>query len=82
MTTAQDKIDKVITDMAEEIRPIVQEIEQSIATSQNHYGEYMSVLSQLGDKPGYKRVIAAALVEAGANRKGVRDALAAHGINI
>ena len=54
--------------------PLVQKIESSIATTQNHYGRYGQILAQFskGD-PVIAKVIMLALERAGANPQGLRD---------
>lgn len=69
----------ILKDVAIDLEPLVRDIEDSPMTTQNHYGDYMSVLSQAGDSDN-KRFIALALIDAGANKQGVRDALRAHGL--
>jgi len=69
----------ILKDIAKDLEPLVREVEQSPMTTQNHYGDYMSILSQSGDADN-KRFIALALIDAGANKQGVRDALRAHGL--
>lgn len=55
-------------------RDTVQRIENGIATTRNHYGEYMAVLS-IVDSPQRKRTLADTLIACGANKQGVLDAL-------
>jgi RNA binding exosome subunit len=69
----------ILRDIARDLEPLVRDIEDSPMTTQNHYGDYMSVLSQAGDSDN-RRFIALALIDAGANKQGVRDALRAHGL--
>jgi hypothetical protein len=67
---------RLIREAAPDFIPAVQDIEKSIKTTQNHYGRYASVISQLakGDK-NKSFFYGACLIEAGANRQGVIDAL-------
>jgi hypothetical protein len=70
------EIDALIADLAEDLKPAVQEIEGSIKTTQNHYGRYMSLLSLMGDgKPDLMKILGVALIKAGANRGGVNSAM-------
>lgn len=55
-------------------RATVRSIESGIATTRNHYGEYMAVLS-IVDSSERKRTLADTLIACGANRQGVIDAL-------
>ena len=66
------KQQQFVTECAADFKPLVMKIESGIATTQNHYGKYGAVISQLSK--GNKNAagfIALALVEAGANRLGV-----------
>ena len=86
----RDALDAVIDTMAEVVKPLVQSIEASIPTTQNHYAEYMTVIHVLatqcpvGDNPEMIRKvhigIGVALQRAGANHKGVQSALRAMGM--
>jgi hypothetical protein len=80
MESNQMNIDAIVKDLAKDLKPLVRDIEDSPKTTQNHYGSYMSVLSQIGGDADNKRLIALALIDAGANEQGVRDALRAHGV--
>jgi hypothetical protein len=68
--------EQVLKDLADDLRGLVSEIESSVKTTQNHYGRYMGIIQQVakGDKVA-ATIIAEALVIAGANKKGVRDAM-------
>jgi hypothetical protein len=74
--TDTEKLDALVLDVANDLRGTVKDIENSIKTTQNHYGRYMSLIGQLakGDKTT-GNFIALALIEAGANRQGVTAAL-------
>lgn len=71
-----NKTEAMLQDLANDMRGLVSEIESSIKTTQNHYGRYMSLISQVakGDKVT-ATIVAEALVLAGANKTGVRDAM-------
>ena len=77
MATKQEKFDAIVKDLAGDFVSAVAEIEKDkYPTTRNHYGRYMHIISKLAN--GSKemgKVIALALVEAGANKQGVRDAL-------
>ena len=71
-----DKLKELITSLANDMREPVDKIEAGIKTTQNNYGQYMSLISTLSK--GEKRValiIAQALIEAGANVAGVNSAM-------
>jgi hypothetical protein len=70
MTLSENQKDEYL----EAFRATVQSIENGIATTRNHYGEYMAVLS-IVDSSKRKRILADTLIACGANRQGVADAL-------
>jgi hypothetical protein len=80
--TKSDQLDHIIKELSEGLADTVKAIESGIKTTQNNYGAYMSVLSQIGsDSDDHtKRIVAWALIEAGANQQGVKDAMRAHAI--
>jgi hypothetical protein len=80
MPVTEQKLDAAISSIADDLRPIVQDIESGIKTTQNHYGRYMDILTQVGEDANTKRLIALALREAGANEAGVLAAMKIHGI--
>jgi hypothetical protein len=69
--TAQAKA--MIADLAKDLREAVTDIEASIELTQNHYGAYLNILSMAKDGLS-KDILVLALIEAGANEQGVRDA--------
>lgn len=79
-TEENAQLNKLIEELANDLRPIVQKIENSTKTTQDHYGKYMELLSYLGDDPNHKRLMALALIDAGANLRGVHAAMNIHGI--
>lgn len=71
-----NKLEVLIAELVPDLKPLVESIESQPATTQNHYGDYMAVLSMLAKgNLQMGRIIAAALVEAGANSVGVADAV-------
>jgi len=70
---------KLIESIADDMRASVARIESATATTRNHYGRYLQVISVTahGDKR-VARIVAAALLAAGANKRGVLDALRAY----
>ena len=72
-----DNYEKIVAEIAEGMKEFVASVEASIATTQNHYGEYMGLMLKFTDDAGQKAVLASALIIAGANEQGVRDALKA-----
>jgi hypothetical protein len=77
MATKQEKLNAIVKDLAGDFVSTVKEIEkEKYPTTRNHYGRYMNIISQLAKGSRQMgEVIALALVEAGANKQGVRDAL-------
>lgn len=70
------KLNAIVDDLAKEFKPVVSDIESGIKTTQNNYGRYLSLLSQLSDGNKNKsQIFALALIKAGANRAGVSSAL-------
>jgi hypothetical protein len=74
LTQLTEKQETLVNGLADDFRPLVQKIESSIATTQNHYGRYGQLLAQFskGD-PVIAQVIMLALERAGANPQGLRD---------
>lgn len=63
----------MIDEVVEELRPAVTAIEARLATTRDHYGDYMGILGQY---PREQRpTIAILLIKAGANQAGVRWAM-------
>jgi hypothetical protein len=74
--TQREKETKLIMELAEDFAPFVKDVENSIATTRNHYGRYGAMLTRLSK--GSKRnatIFAYAMIQAGANGQGVSDAL-------
>lgn len=63
---------RLINGLAEDLKPEVENIEAMPETTRNHYGQYMRLVTLV---PGKEAIIATALIKAGANVQGVRDAL-------
>jgi hypothetical protein len=74
LTQLTEKQETLVNGLADDFRPLVQKIESSIATTQNHYGRYGQLLAQFskGDRT-LAQVIMLALERAGANPQGLRD---------
>lgn len=68
-----DALASAVSDLANDLRPAVAQIEAEPQTTRNHYGKYLGILSMCKD-PQSRAVLLAALIEAGANLQGVRDA--------
>jgi hypothetical protein len=70
-----EKIKKLVSELAGDFKPSVLKIEARIATTRNHYGDYMALLSSIAKTENHARLFALAMIEAGANRQGVNDAM-------
>ncbi len=74
--TDKAKMKELITDLAGDLKELVTEIEDGVPSTMNHYGKYMNVIATVGAGDiTVKRIVALALVEAGANHAGVKSAL-------
>lgn len=76
--TKQDKIKEYINDLTLDFIPIVKAIERDTPmVTQNHYGKYLSIFSTCCNGPTDSMVliVAAALLDSGANSAGVASAL-------
>ena len=75
--TQQDKIDAGIEQMSKDsdIIEFVREVENGIKTTQDHYGRYMSFLTNYVKDPVILHIISRGLIGAGANSRGVNSAL-------
>lgn len=61
-----------VINIAETIKPALDDIHAKAPTTKNYYGDYMRLLSY---KPERKKVIALAMLYAGANPQGVEAAV-------
>lgn len=68
-------LETLIAGLVSDFAPVVKEIESSMATTKNHYGRYMAILSMANGNKQHAQIFAIALVRAGANGQGVQDAL-------
>lgn len=73
--TDKEKAMALISDLANDFKPIVAGIEAKLATTRNHYGDYMALISQIAKDRGAAKIICVALIRAGASRQGVSDAM-------
>lgn len=74
--TLNEKQSKLIKELANDFSETVKSIEKGVKTTQNNYGRYGQLLSMLskGNRK-HAEIYALALMEAGANAIGVKDAL-------
>ena len=70
MTTEQQVL---IDEVVEELRPAVQAIESRLATTRDHYGDYMQLLGVYPKEQ--RRTMAVLLIRAGASQAGISWAL-------
>lgn len=70
-----ERSEQIIQEVADSLRAWVAGVESGIATTRNHYGDYMGMMLKFADDAGQRRVLAKALIAAGANEQGVADAL-------
>jgi hypothetical protein len=70
-----DTLTTIISGLADTLRPAVEDIEASVPTTRGHYGTYMGLFSRFAADVGQGRILAAALIKAGANERSVNDAL-------
>lgn len=73
MPTAKELTNTLLDDLASDLKPIVNAIEQQVATTRNHYGDYLTIIT--GGPEPKRGLMALALLRAGANRQGMVDAL-------
>ena len=75
-----EQIEKFIQEIANDFIPLITEIENSIETTQNHYGDYLQLINQISDNPQIQKLLATALIVAGANIAGISAAMSIQGI--
>tara|TARA_R110002020_G_scaffold100198_1_gene237128 strand:- start:85 stop:348 length:264 start_codon:yes stop_codon:yes gene_type:complete len=78
------KSEKLIHSLAQDLKPLVQEIESSkIKKTQNHYGQYLMILSKYAKgNPEHALILGKALHIAGVNLAGLNHALNAIGAGV
>jgi hypothetical protein len=72
-STTEAKARAAFEQATEFVKPIVQRIEAGPELTMNRYGEYLTVLCQTPQ--AQRKLMAAVLIKAGANEKGVASAL-------
>ena len=75
-STINEKQSQLIKELANDFSETVKAIEKGLKTTQNNYGRYGQLLSGLskGNRK-HAEIYALALIEAGANAMGVKNAL-------
>ena len=75
-TEKKELVEKIVNALVPDLKPEVDRIEASVATTKGHYANYGQLLSVVGKGDKNKtRIVALALVRAGANKQGVADGL-------
>ena len=69
-----EKVRKAISS-DNDVKKLVESIENGIKTTQNNYGKYMQILNQHVDDKAFCYGVALGLVDLGANKNGVNSAL-------
>ena len=71
------QLQSLINDLAEDFKSEVSKIEKRPATTKNHYGDYMAFIDTIGKgmNGAQKKIVALALIKAGASSQGVADAM-------
>lgn len=72
-TELSPDLKNAINRIAEAIKPALDEIHKHPATTQNYYGDYMAMLGTVS--PDKIKLLAIAMMEAGANPYGVESAV-------
>ncbi len=75
MTSELRTLPVIVEDIALLLKESVARIEASIPTTQNHYGDYMRLMTEFVDDKTSRSILALALAQAGANPAGVAAAL-------
>jgi len=77
ISTLTEETQKAVKSIAETIAPLLEDIHSKPATTQNYYGDYMRLLNYAAkdNQPGRVKLLAIALMYAGANPFGVEAAV-------
>jgi len=70
-TMRAKKQQAVVDKIVEELRPLVQEIENGPETTRYHYRDYMNILAKYPEEKDQRYTMAVLLIKAGANPEGV-----------
>jgi hypothetical protein len=78
---SQEKIDQFVDMLQPEAKEAVESVNKKIATTKDNYGEYMKVLSIVGNgNSNITKIFALAMIKAGGNRNGINSALKVMGL--
>jgi hypothetical protein len=77
-----DKLSEMLRELEPEASAMVKAIEAKPMVTKDHYGEYLTVLSRVQDEHSLMaaKVLAIAMMKAGANQQGLRAALSIMGV--
>ena len=70
-----DEFQSCVAEISDAMVHAVRAVEESPATTKNHYGNYMAIISGAGPSKTQQEFFAVALVHAGASPEGVEAAL-------
>lgn len=73
-------LEQLVENMRSELEPLVRAIEAKPATTQNHYGDYMSLIATLSQERTMRQFLGLAMIRMGANRQGVKSAMQILGV--
>ena len=73
-TQLSPELSQAIKTIANIIRPLLEEIHNLPASTQNYYADYMNILSGTNDS-NKRKLFALAMIEAGANVYGIESAM-------
>jgi hypothetical protein len=82
MKTKEFRLDELVDRLVPGFKPVVESIEGRWQFTKNHYGDYLELLSKFNESQGSQiaKIVAIALIRAGANKYGVRSALEIMGL--
>lgn len=69
------ELKQAIVNLSNEFKPILEGIHNCTASTQNYYGDYLTILSQFSGNNGKIKLVALSLIYAGANVHGVESAV-------
>jgi hypothetical protein len=77
-----DKLSEMLKELEPKASAMVKAIEAQPKVTKDHYGEYLTVLTRAQDEHSLvaAKVLAIALLKAGANQQGLRAALSIMGV--
>ena len=73
-TQMSAQLNNAVKQLAQIIKPAIDAIHEGNATTKNYYGDYMAILGQTNNAAKAK-ILALAMIEAGANVYGIESAM-------